>query len=217
MANILPFQRTGVLISEIDEYLDKISEAVMVLERTFAHYVDSGPDEELDERLEEIFDIESRGDDLRRSIATVMFTQMLMPDTRGDVLSLLDELDTTLDDCTHTVIGLAVERPELPPDTHKDYRALMAEAARAADQMVRAARAYFKEPHAVRDYAHKIGLHERETTKIGLRLGRQIFDSELPLEVKRQLADWLVNIRRVASHAHDVGDIVSIYAVKRSL
>ena len=217
MANILPFQRTGVLISEIDEYLDKVSEAVMILERTFVHYVDSGPDDQLEERLEEIFDIESRGDALRRSVATVMFTQMLMPDTRGDVLSLLDELDTVLDDCTHTVIGLSVQRPELPADTQEQYKALMAEVAKAADQMIQGARAYFKEPRAVRDYAHKVGFHEREATKIGLNLGRQIFDSELPLEVKRHLSEWLVNIRRIASHAHDVGDTVSIFAVKRSL
>ena len=52
MVDILPFRRTNRLISETDEFIDKVSEAAMVLERTFATYLDDGPGDFLDERLE---------------------------------------------------------------------------------------------------------------------------------------------------------------------
>lgn len=216
MVQILPFQRTGLLVSEIDEFIDKVSESVMVLEQTFLHYLDKGADDYLDEKLEQIRGIEDRGDELRRNIANVMYSEMLMPDTRGDVLSILDEVDTTLDDCSHLVIGLVMERPDLPKEYNESFRAVMAEVDKAAQAMLQGARAYFKDPLSVRNHTHKINFHNREATTIALRLGKDVFGSDLPLEFKRQLRGWIVALRDVASHADDIGDQLAIFAVKRS-
>ena len=217
MVSILPFQRTSLLVSDIDDFVDRVSEAVMVLEQTFRHFLESGPDDYLEERIEQIRDIETRCDELRRHISNVMYSEMLMPDTRGDVLSLLDEVDTTMDDCSHMVVELAMERPDLPPEFDDGFKAIMSEATQAAQVMLQGARAYFKAPHAVRDHVHKINFHSREATTVALHLGRAIFDSDLPLERKRQLRAWLLSVRDLASHADDTGDQLAIYAVKRSI
>ncbi|MDJ0943688.1 MAG: DUF47 family protein [Kiloniellales bacterium] len=217
MANILPFQRTGLLISEIDEFVDKVSEAIMVLEQTMADYVDKGPESQLDDRVQQIRGIEARGDELRRSIANVMYAEMLMPDARGDILSLLDEVDNVLDACAYVVIGLAVERPELPADAREEFKKINAEVAKSGQAMADGARSYFKDPQAVRNHVHKIDFHEEEATTTGLQLGRRIFESDLPLERKRQLFDWVVKLRDIASHANDAGDRMAIFAVKRAL
>ncbi len=216
MVNILPFQRTGLLISEIDDFLDKVSEAVMVLEQTILHYLEKGADDSLEERNEQIWAIEERADELRRNIGNVMYSEMLMPDTRGDVLSLLDEVDTTLDDCSHTVVELFMEHPELPPEYNEDFAAMMGEVSKAAEAMLLGARAYFKEPLAVRNHVHKTSFHNKEATNLALKLGRTIFNSDLPLERKRQLRAWILALRDIASHADDVGDQLTILAVKRS-
>ena len=217
MANVLPFQTTQLLINEIDEFLDKVSEASMLVEKTILHYIAQGPDELLEDRLEQIFTIEARADEVRRSIATVMYTQMLMPDTRGDILNLLNDLDNVVDDSTHFIAGIAIGRPEIPSEFHAGFEELTQEVMKSTQFMIQAARAYFKEPHAVRDYVHKISFHETESTKITLRLGKAIFDSEMSLEHKRYLVDIAVRIRELASHADDVGDQTAIFAVKRSL
>jgi predicted phosphate transport protein (TIGR00153 family) len=211
------FGQTRQLISEIDDYLDKVAEAVLVLEQTVAHYIDEGADQYLDDKLVQIREIEARGDALRRSVANAMFTQMLMPDTRSDIMALLNEVDTVMDDASHAVLGLAVQRPVLPEDTHALFTAIVAEVAGANAAMVQAARAYFKQPNAIRDHTHKIAFHEKEATDLTLRLGRQIYDSDLPLARKQELRDWLVNLRRIASHADDIGEEIAIFGVKRAL
>lgn len=216
MAGILPFRRTGLLISEIDEYLDKVAESVMVLEQALLHYVEHGPDDYLSQKLEQIGGIEGRADELRRAIANVMYTEMLMPDTRGDVLTLLDELDTLIDDSVHAIADLAMERPELPENTHDAFHTMMVGTSKAAQCTVDAARAYFKEPSAVRNHVHKIGFHASEVTDVTFNAGTAVFDSDLSLERKRQLRVWLLSIREIASHANDVGDQIEIFAVKRA-
>ncbi|MDJ0683747.1 MAG: DUF47 family protein [Alphaproteobacteria bacterium] len=217
MVDILPFKRTGLLISEIDDYFDKVSEAAMIVQRTVLHYLDHGPDEELAKRVDQIRAVEDRADEVRRNIANVMYTEMLMPDTRGDVLSLLNQVDIALDNCVHLVLGLAMERPELPDLFHDGFRKMLAEVDAAAQVMVSGARAYFTEPQTVRNYVHKINFHNQEATAIGLQGGSLIFDSDLPLDRKLQLRDWLIKVRDLASTADDIGDQLAILAVKRSV
>ena len=217
MVNILPFKRTSLLVSEIDEFLDKISEAAMIVQRAFLHYLDNGKDAELVAKVDQIRAVEARADQVRRNIANVMYTELLMPDTRGDVLSLLDQVDIALDDCAHLVIGLAMERPEVPEEFHDGFRRMLAEVDQAVQVVISGARAYFKEPYAVRDYVHKVNFHNREATSIALQGGRLIFDSDLPLERKLHLRDWLIRVRDLASNADDIGDQLAIFAVKRSI
>lgn len=216
MADLLPFKRTSSLISNIDEFIDKVAEAVMVLEQGFDEYVDRASDNDLTHRMEQIRGIEARADEIRRAVANVMYTEMLMPDTRGDVLNLLDEVDTTMDDCVHLLISLTIERPDIPEEYDPGFKSIMSEVAKAGQAMLQGARAYFKEPHAVRDHVHKVGFHNQEATTAVLRVGKVIYDSDLPLERKRQLGAWLSSVRAVGSHAGDIADQLAILAVKRS-
>ena len=95
--------------------------------------------------------------------------------------------------------------------------AIVAEVSRSIGVMLQGARAYFKEPRAVRDYVHKINFHEKEATSIGLRVGKAIFDSSLPLESKRHVRDWVASLREAASRASDIGDQLTILAIKRAI
>ena len=216
MVDILPFARTNRLVNEIDEYMDKVADAILVTERTFFQYLDTGSEAELADRFAQIRELEDRADELRRDVANALYTEMLMPDSRADVLSLLDHVDSTLDACVHLLANLTLERPELVEAFQADLRGMMIESVAAMQAMLSAARAYFRQPHAVRDHVHKTSFHDKEGTAIGMRLGKAIYDSDLPLERKMQLGNWLGAVRNLASDASDVGDELAILAVKRA-
>lgn len=215
MASIVPFKRSGRLIHEIDEFLDRCAEAVLLLESTVQQYFAQGADGSLELRVEHMRSIEERADELRRSVANTMYTEMLMPDSRGDVLDLLDAIDGGLDESVHVLVKLAIERPEIPGAFRGDSEALMREVSSASKALLGAARVYFKDPLAVRGEVHPVSFHNKEATNVGLRLGRAIYDSDLPLERKTQLGDFLTAVRGLAATAEDVAERLVIYSVKR--
>lgn len=217
MVKILPFQTTRQLIAQGDEFFDRVADAVSVLARAFQQYLDRGPDESLDERALQIRTIEARADELRRGVANVLYSQMLMPDTRGDVLSLLASVDRVLDDCVHLVVGISIQHPELDAQWTELVRSMVDDVVKAAQALVQGARAYFKDPSAVRDHVGRVAFHEKEATNTMLKIGVQLRDSALPRERKRELLDWLARVRQLASQASDVGDELAILAVKRAL
>ena len=217
MPKVMPFQRTGALISDIDEFFDRCQEAAMLLEKTFLHFIEHGPDESLEQRFDQIRAVERRADELRRAVANLLYTEMLLPESRGDILELLDAVDNVLDECVHLVAQLTVERPASRGPWDDDFRALILEVGKGIMAMLAAARIYFKDPVAVRGEMQKIDFYDSEATTLLMKVGSQVFASDLPLERKRHITAWFGSLRRLGSMANDVGDKLAIFAVKRSI
>lgn len=212
-----PFVRTKAIENQINEFLDKISEAGLVFEMGMAAYMHCGVGEDCEMKLEQVSELERRGDELRRDIETALYTELLIPDSRGDVLSLLEDLDYLLDVMKSTLLNISIERPDIPDDGEPDLKELVAMAVKAVESTVQASRAFFADISGVRDHIHKIGFFEREADKIALRLKKRIFDSDLPLDRKLHLRDLVDTVEKLPDEAENVGDKLSIYTIKRSL
>ena len=214
---LTPFGRTKAIESQLDEFMDIVSEAGMVFERFVTTYLEEGVTPASQEKIEQIQALETRGDAFRRAIETALYTQMLIPEFRGDVLSLLDDLDDLTDLYESNLLGIVVEHPEIPEELKADIRTLTSTAVQAVESIVLASRALFRDTSSVRDHVHKTGFLEHEADKIALRLHKYIFDSPLDLAQKMHLRGCVYRIARLSDQAENVGDRLTIYAIKRTL
>jgi predicted phosphate transport protein (TIGR00153 family) len=210
-----PFGRTKEIEEQINEFLDKLSEASLVFEMGVQSYL-SGHDEGSEEKLEQVGTLERRGDELRRQIETALYAELLIPDFRGDVLSLLEDLDVLLDLLKWTLRSIVIERHEIPDDCCGDLTDLVSVSVKSIECTVSATRSFFIDFTNVRDHIHKIGFYEREADKIAIRLKKNIFTSQLPLDRKLHIRDLVEMIERLADEAENVGDRLSIYTIKRT-
>jgi predicted phosphate transport protein (TIGR00153 family) len=214
---VSPFRTTRMIQRQIDQFLDKVSEAGLLLEEGVHHYLRQGCDETVLDRYERVHTLEHDGDQLRHDIETTLYTEMLIPESRGDVLSLLDDLDGLLDGVKKRYHTLTIEQPEVPEELVEDAIALASIVTRCIETTVSASRAYFRDPGSVRDYIHKIGFYESEADEVVTRLHKSIFASSLSMGRKILLRDGLLAIDDLADLAEDTGDRLAIYAVKRSI
>jgi predicted phosphate transport protein (TIGR00153 family) len=214
---ISPFHTTKTLQAEIDEMLDVVSQAALVYKHGIEHYVRHGWDDRAEEKFKQLCAFEERGDELRVKIGMALYTEMLLPDTSGDVLGLLGSLDRLLDHMQHSLVVVRIEQPEIPSAFHEGLLECVAQAADTVEEVVVAARCYFRDPQTARDHIHKIRFYEGETEKTALRVIEQIFRADLPLDRKLQLRGHVWLIDRVADKADNAGDALAIYAVKRSV
>lgn len=212
-----PFRTTRIVQSQIQEFLDSVSMAVLAYQDGMVAYLKEGWLEATEEKLQQICSYESRGDNLRTSIGLTLYTEMLLPDTAGDVLGLLSDLDHLLDRMRGHFILVEIEKPEFPVDTSKAIIDFICHACSAMEHTVTAARTYFRDPKAVHDQIHKIHYHEEEAEKMAIRVLKSIFAGDYPLERKCHLRDHLLHIDRLADQADETGDAIAIYAVKRSI
>ena len=215
--NLSLFRRTHTLERDIEEFLDRLSESAIVFKGAVRVYLESGARDGLDEKQRQISELESRADNLRRSIETELYTQTLIPESRGDVLGLLETLDAIHNQIKGNVWGYTLERPDIPEALHEDFLALTDLATQAIEAVVLAARAFFRDIDGVRDHMHKVMFYETEADKVSTKLKRAIFDSDLDLSRKLHIRQFVEAIDDLSDMAEDVADRLAIYTIKRTI
>ncbi len=208
------FSSVRQLEAEIDRYLDHVLEAGLVFSRAVEAFVRRGVDEAYAEYIAEITQVEEEGDALRREIETRMTFHTLIPELREDVLSLIEQVDQVTNRYEESVYAFFVQRPALGPIA-EGILELSQAAVTTAEEMVKAARAFFRDLHAVRDHVKKVQFYESEADKVATRIGRQLFESELELAQKLHLQQFIDRIDDIADTSEDICDELSILVIKR--
>ena len=211
------FRRTKSLESEIDDFLDKLSQSALLFQRAIEIYLADGPTTEFEDRLSQVNSLESKADHLRRAIETQLYAQTLIPESRGDVLGLLENLDKVLNFCEGALWAFAIEKPQIPEEYHADYRTLTEQVVNTVEALVLASRAFFRNIEAVADHMHKVMFYEKEADKVSTKLKMAIFGSDLPLSHKAQLRNFVEHIDNLADKSEDVADRLAIYTIKRTV
>lgn len=209
------FRRTRVLEGEIDEFMDNLSQSALAFKRAVKIFLADGRSAEFDEKLSQVNELESRSDDLRRGIERQLYAQTLIPEARGDVLGLLENLDSVLNCFEGTLWGFSIENPEIPNDYSDDYKVLTEQVTSAVESLVLASRAFFRNVDAVSDHMHKVMFYEKEADKVSTKLKRRIFESDIELSRKLHLRHFVELIDNIADRSEDVADRLAIYSIKR--
>ncbi len=215
--NLTLFRRTKALESQIDDFLDKLSQSALVFRRAVDIYLAEGATAEFDEKLSQVNELESQADKLRRDVETQLYAQTLIPESRGDVLGLIENLDSVLNLCEGGLWAFSIEKPDIPAEFHADYRALTEQVVNTVESLVLASRAFFRNIEAVPDHMHKVMFYEKEADKVSTKLKKAIFATDLPLSHKAHLRNFVEHIDNPADKSEDVADRLAIYTIKRTV
>ncbi|MFQ5584379.1 MAG: DUF47 domain-containing protein [Calditrichia bacterium] len=210
------FKKIKELESEIDRYLDLELKAAFLFKQSIKFYL-GGDMEEFAQRSNEIDKTESDADLLRRSIESKLYLETLIPESRGDVLGLLESADKVLNTATETLHQFLVERPKILPEVKPLFIELTDVSIAAMETMVAAIRCYFKDLTRVRDNISKVQYLESESDKISRKLKYIVFKKDIDLCEKIHIRNFAVHIENIADEAEDVCDRLAIAAIKRSL
>ena len=208
------FKKIKNLEAQIDNYLDMVVKGGFLFKQGIKYFLEEQTDE-FESRLVSIDTTESDADNLRRKIEKRLYTETLIPESRGDVLGLLEACDKALNKTAETLHQFSVEVPFILPEVKNYYLELTDISVSALEEMVAAVRSYFTDINQVRDHINKVQLYESESDKIAEKIKRIVFKSDIRLSQKMHMRYFALHIESIADEAEDVCDRLSIAAVKR--
>jgi predicted phosphate transport protein (TIGR00153 family) len=202
---------------QVDDFLNQISEAGLLFKTGVDTYLRGNKDAFI-KKIDEIAEVEHRGDTLRRSIQEQLYLKTLIPESRGDVLELLENMDALLDRFKGAIWRFEIERIEIAPKFHDEFKELVSNVVEASEAIVRSVRAFFKDTKAVADHMHKVSFWETESDKVSTSLQRRIFrQKDMRLSHRMQLREFVRHVDKIADRAEDVADKLNIFVIKRYL
>ncbi len=206
---------TKNLIIRIDEFLDNIDLGLLVFRESLKVYLDNDLDA-FEHHLQKVEILENSADRLQREIENEMITHSILPQHREEVVKLIDVLDEIIDSVKSSLNEIDIERPEIPASLKKNLISLVNTSACTGEELVPAARAYFRAPYTVREKLLKVYYFESETDKLAISTKKIIFRqmNELDLARKNQLRYMINHIENISDLAQKAADMLSGMAIK---
>ncbi len=211
------FTRRQGIETRIDEFLNRVSEAGLIFKGAIVDYL-KGDLQTFENKRDRLHETERQGDVLRRELEHMLYTKTLIPESRGDVLELIENMDRLLDHYKSAMWRIDIEQPQICDEFHEDFKELVACGVEAVESTVCACRAYFRNIDTASTHMDKVIYWEKKSDVVSTRLQRAIFrHEELRLSHKRHIRDFVRSMEKIADEAEDVIDRLSIYIIKRAL
>ncbi len=93
---MVPFKRANQSIELLDNFMNTIDQGMLIFKEGIRNYL-FGNREKFQDNLRTLSNLETEADITKRKIEQLLYTQSLMPQLRGDILKLLEDLDNIID------------------------------------------------------------------------------------------------------------------------
>jgi hypothetical protein len=210
------FKAEEKIRNKISEYFDRVHDCMKQFHSEIEHHIRQGPGGTKKERGE-THNLESRADDLRRDIEMRLYGQALMPESRGDLLGMLETMDK-VPNAAETVLSIIeTERIEVPEQFRDAFLELVDCNIEAYRLLQKTADALFENPKQTLYVVKEVDVKESESDRMERLLISDIFDSDLDTAQKILLKDVVVAIGDISDRAESAGDRMAIMAMKRRI
>lgn len=206
---------TKNLIIKIDEFFDDIDLGLIVFKEGIKSYLERDMTA-FQRHLQKVDLLENNADRLQREIENEMITHSILPQHRSEVSSLIDELDEIIDALKSSLNEINIELPDIPSSLNKNFISLTETSINSAEELIPAARAFFRTPYTVREKLLKVYYFESETDKLSLSTKKIIFQdmNDMDLAHKAHLRYIIHHIENISDLAQKAADLLSGMAIK---
>ncbi|MCH8073974.1 MAG: DUF47 family protein [Proteobacteria bacterium] len=203
--------------AKLDQYFDALRQIGCRHREALIGYLDQD-EQSFTNLLEAINALESRLDGIRRDIEMEIYGRRLLPDTRGDVLGLLENIDKIPDRIQSVTRNLQLQNVEIPSLLKADLRQLSDHIVEAIQILIKITYAFLNKPAEVRDLVSQLSRLEHEADLVEHRAIGLAFDApDRELAHKIQLQGLIERLGSICDFAEDVGDRLMIASLKRVL
>lgn len=220
MSNVFFTGRSGrekQIQVKFEQYFDALWQIACRLREALLGYLDQD-EQSFTDLLEAINTLESRLDGIRRDVEMEIYGQRLLPDTRGDVLSLLENIDKIPDRIQSVTRNLQLQNVEIPSQLKGDLRQLSDHVVEAVQILIKTTYAFLNKPADVRDLVSQLSRLEHEADLVEERAIALTFNApDRELAHKLQLQGLIERVGSICDLAEDVGDRLMIASLKRVL
>jgi len=198
-------------------YLENLKLAQENFYNAMNTYFENGFCEDFDFLIEQTHKVESKADDIRHEIETMMYARALIPESRGDILGLLEAIDQIPNLFELLLYMIQIQRLVIPDFLILDVKELIRISLECCDLVVKQVEALFTKSQDIRSLVFTIDKNESHCDRIERRIITKIFESDLDPFQKVQLKEMVIQMGEISDQADRVSRRVYIISVKRQV
>ena len=165
--------------------------------------------------MDQTHKFESRADDLRDEINELMYSRALIPESREDIMALLERVDEIPRSFEQILNMIRTQMIVFPEFLILDIQELIRISMESCDMMAKQIDVLIKKKEGVRALMSTIDQNESHCDHIERRIITKLFDSDLEPFLKLQLKEMVIVMGEISDQADRVSKRVNIMTMKR--
>jgi hypothetical protein len=201
----------------IDAYFDRCDSCFELLGKAMDEYFGNGLGEAFSKFVAQIHQVESKADDERREIEHLLYGKALLPESRGDILGLLETYDRLPNIAETIVFVIHTQQLRVPESFRQAYHDLVNVNLETYQLVRKAVTVLLTNPKATLHTTKEVDQGESRSDQMERKLITQLFQSDLETGMKILLKELILLIGEVSDRAERVADRISLIAIKRQI
>jgi len=199
----------------IQDYLHQAELCLSGLVEAMDIYFAEGVCERFETSIEHVHALERSADDRRRQIESDMYGKALIPESRGDILGMLEAMDLIPNQCESVLYQIWTQNLSVPGGYTEQFRQLLKANVESCSPLCNAMRDLFGKVERIRPGADLVTEKEAASDSIERELIKTIFNSDMDKADKILLKELVLEIGAISDRAENAADRLRNIAVKR--
>jgi hypothetical protein len=209
------FKKELQLENLINNYLENLGKIQEHFIKAMDVCLKDGICDEFSFLIDQTHKFESRADDIRDEINELMYSRALIPESREDIMALIERVDEIPRSFEHVLNIIRTEKIALPDFLVLDIQELIRVSMESCDSMIKQIDVMIKKKEGIRTFMSTIDQNESHCDHIERRIIVKLFESDLEPFVKLQLKELVIVLGEISDQVDRVSKRVNIMAMKR--
>lgn len=212
------FNKHKQLFAQLDDYYKISDDCLKKFRDAMTYAIQHGLDEHFELLVEEISQKEQNCDDLRRTIEHTMFAQSLLPETREDIIMIIEMMDQIPNHCESVSFMVVDQRSYIFPGIKSDLIELLDLSVATFELVVEAARDCLNKMEKTTELVREIDDNENVANSVVRKMIRSIFTAkELESHPGRELIqkEIVKEIQAIMHLCKHLSEKIMIAVIKR--
>ena len=204
---------------QVQVLVERYLENLRLVQQTFSQAINNCLDADCIEDFmvlaEETHRFESKADDVREEIKTLMYSKVLLPESRGDIMGLLESIDQIPRFFEIILNIIRTQRLAIPDLIVSDVRELVSVSVETCDLMIMQVEDLLHRGRRIPELLNVIDKKESQCDVIERRIITTLFDSDIDPFLKLQLKELVVFLGEITDQIDRVSKRINIISLKR--
>ena len=211
------FKKNLKLMEKLKEYLEVNQETINEFVKATKYLLDNGIDEHFEVLTKQTHSKESNADDIRREIEHEMYAKSLLPESRRDLLEIIEQLDRIPNRAESILNMFLTQQTLLIEDIKSDMQELINLTSETVVYTIEATRDCFDMSGKMKELARLIDNNESIGDRLERKMITTIFAADIDTGEKMLQKEFVLQVGAICDLCERVKDKLVITSIKRSI
>ena len=199
----------------MEEYMNEALACMDIFQECLFTLFEDSTSEKAKALVQQLDDAESRADELRNNIEMKLYRKALMPESRGDILGLVEAIDRIPNWAEEVAYDIHLQRVQFPKTLIEKLHRITEMNVECFHLLHKAVGALFTDIDTVFELTKKVDKKESEIDDLEHELIRDVFDIEERLSYQNLMHRIVRSICDISDKTENAGDRLTIVAIKK--